>query len=267
MARFPLAMQTVLPDRYPQDRPFRLQLEALGRCGFTGVELNVADPARVDFAALQDFLRSFDLTCTCLASGLAARTQGLSLCARDAGVRERSVDACLRMIDRIAGTGIALIIGFLKGPPSGEDRERDRRRFLASLARISPRAREAHVRVLIEATNRYEASVANTLEEAAALVRGFENPGLRVLPDTFHMNIEEADPPGALRRFAPWCDAVHLSDNNRRLPGRGCLRFGEILAVLRETGFQGTLALEGNLVEPFVREVEAAAAHLAPLLA
>jgi len=266
MARFPLAMQTVLPERYRQDDPFRLRLEALARCGFTGVELNVTDPARVDFAELQDFLRSFGLACTCLASGLTARTQGLSLCARDTGVRERSVDACLRMIDRIAGTGIALIIGFLKGPPGGGDREQDRLRFLESLARISPCARDARVRVLIEATNRYEASVANTLEAAAALIRGFENPMLRVLPDTFHMNIEEADPPGALRRFAPWCDSVHLSDNNRRLPGRGCLRFGDILAVLRESGFRGTLALEGDLGGPFEEEVEAAAAYLAPLL-
>jgi len=262
---FPLAIQMVLPLSYRTNQPFCSQLDALHRCGFSGVELNMAHPDRVDLADLQDFLRPFHLSFTCLASGLTAKTHGLSLCVHDREVRDRSVDMCHQMIDRIAGTGAGMIIGFLKGAP-GRDPQQDRDCFLDSLARISPHAAEKSVRVLIEATNRYEASVANTLEEAVDLIQGFENPYLRILPDTFHMNIEETDPAGALKRFAPWYDSIHLSDNNRCFPGFGAINFEETVAALRASAFQGTLAVEGNLRGQFVDDVKASAAYLAPLL-
>jgi sugar phosphate isomerase/epimerase len=262
---FPLAMQMVLPSRYWTHQPFRSQLEALRLHGFSGVELNMAHPDQVEFSDLQDFLHPFHLTCTCLASGLTAKTHGLSLCIHDPEIRNRSVERCQQMIDRISGTGVGLIIGFLKGAPGRDPRE-DRECFLDSLHRISPLAAERKVRVLIEATNRYEASVANTLEETVNLIQGFENPYLRILPDTFHMNIEEAEPSGVLKRFAPWYDSIHLSDNNRHFPGFGAINFAETVAALKAGAFQGSLAVEGNLRDRFVDDVKATSAYLAPLL-
>ena len=46
--------------------------------------------------------------------------------------------------------------------------------------------------VYIEATNHYEALLANTLADAASFAVNANGP-LWILPDTYHMNIEEKD--------------------------------------------------------------------------
>ena len=61
------------------------------------------------------------------------------------------------------------------------------------------------------------------------------------------MNIEEADIPATLRRYAPTIGHVHLSDSNREVPGRGHVDFAAGLAALRESGYDGVLAIEATI--------------------
>ena len=71
-----------------------------------------------------------------------------------------------------------------------------------------------------EPLNRYEDHMVNTLAQGAELIRG-GLPGVRLLADTYHMNIEEDDLCAALRAVADVLGAVHLSDSNRAQPGHG----------------------------------------------
>ena len=64
------------------------------------------------------------------------------------------------------------------------------------------------------------------------------------MPDFFHMNIEEADIAESLRAAGKHIAHVHLADSNRRLPGLGHTDFASGFAALRDTGFDGTLAIE-----------------------
>jgi sugar phosphate isomerase/epimerase len=120
------------------------------------------------------------------------------------------------------------------------------------------------VRVLIEATNRYESAVANDLAATDRLIRAFEGPYFGFLPDTFHMNIEEPESIAAsLKRWAGRYGALHLSDNNRRFPGFGSIDFAAVFKALEETGFAGTVAIEGICPGNFQEEIRVAADHLA----
>ncbi|MCP5101375.1 MAG: sugar phosphate isomerase/epimerase, partial [Chloroflexi bacterium] len=182
-----------------------------------------------------------------------------------ARVWERSVEACCRMISFVAGSDAGIIIGFLKGP-AREDIAGARKRFQKALERIAPKATRHRVKVLVEATNRYEAAVGNSLADTVALIEHLDCPWMRILPDTFHMNIEEADTHSALKRYAPFYESVHLSDNNRYLPGFGAIDFGSIFATLKQNEYEGMLALEGNLKIDLITDLETTISYLKPLL-
>ena len=64
------------------------------------------------------------------------------------------------------------------------------------------------------------------------------------MADFFHMNIEEADIAASLVAVAQYLGHVHLADSNRSLPGLGHLDFHRPFCALRESGFDGWLALE-----------------------
>ncbi len=264
---YPLAVQFALPERWRDDRVLAVTLDELRRAGLTGVELNVADPFSLDWPGLFAFLKEHGLGLLRFASGLTAKTRGLSLSAADEETRLRSVAACRQVVRALGGTGIGIIIGFLKGPVA-TDRDGARHRFAQSLADLVPDAVAHGVPLVVEATNRYESSVANALDDTAALLpdTGARGRWAQILPDTFHMNIEEADMAGALARHAALFSSVHLSDNNRLFPGRGAIDFGRVVGTLRRIGWKGFLAIEGNVTDGLAADVRAAIEALTPHL-
>ncbi len=259
---FPLAVQTVLPPDYRDNRSFNSDLRTLQELGLYGVELNIAQPEQEDIAAIRRFLDRYGLRLTMFATGLTAKEQNLSLSSTDGRIWQRSIDQCKAMIDFVAGEETGIIIGFLKGGPSN-DTQGARNRFDTALRRIAPHATKKRVRVLIEATNRYESSVANDLADTAQWVNSLATEYVKILPDTFHMNIEEAQGPiAALKNWAGYYDSVHISDNNRFFPGFGAIDFAKILTALKESGYQGTMAIEGNIRSSFSQDIQASAEYL-----
>jgi sugar phosphate isomerase/epimerase len=259
--RFPLSVQIVLPEQYREDETFRETLLFLGARGFHGLELNIRDPLSADFRDIAGFLGSFGLRMTMFASGLSAREMGLSLSHPDRAVREKTVCWCGEVFQRLHGTGAGFIAGFIKGGP-GMEKDKARADFRESLEILVPAAERSGVDLLIEATNRHESSVANTLGEAAELIRDFKSSHISILPDTYHMNTEETDMFDAMRRHAGLFRSIHLSDDNRRFPGHGSIDFARVIGLLGDLQYAGGLAIEGNS-DDFVRDMERSVTLLA----
>jgi sugar phosphate isomerase/epimerase len=99
-------------------------------------------------------------------------------------------------------------------------------------------------RVVLEPLNRYESRYLNRVVDNAAIVDAVAHPNAGLLPDTFHMSIEEASPADALRLAGDRVVHVHLGDNNRLLPGHGLLDWNEIFTALRDISYQGYVNLE-----------------------
>lgn len=262
---FPLALQTVLPENFQHNQVFCDQLQTLKRHGFSAVELNIADPTSVDLPELVEFLNCFDLKMTYFASGLSAKTLNLSLSTTNKNVHRNSVDFCRSTIEWLAGSGIGMIIGFLKGTADADVRQA-KDQFLRSLEELAPEAERLNVPLLIECTNRYESAVANSLEDAAELLTYVSGKTIRILPDTFHMNIEESDMDSALEKYIHLYDSIHISDNNRFFPGHGAIDFSRLVQTLRRLGFNGGLAIEGNLKSELAKDLAHTMAYLIPLL-
>ncbi|WP_079062743.1 sugar phosphate isomerase/epimerase family protein [Peterkaempfera griseoplana] len=99
-------------------------------------------------------------------------------------------------------------------------------------------------RVLLEPINRYECRYLNLVSDNLAVLEAVDHPNAALLPDTFHMSIEEADVASALRDAGDRIAHVHLGDNNRLLPGHGRLDWVSIFHALRDIGFTGAVNLE-----------------------
>jgi sugar phosphate isomerase/epimerase len=175
----------------------------------------------------------------------------------DAAARRRALDALRRQLDGIAALGGRGVItpaawGMFtrRLPPFDEPPrtpEQDRKVLLEGLSELGAHAEQAGAVLLFEPLNRYEDHMVNTVAQAVELVRATGSPSVRILADTYHMNIEEDDPCAALRAAGDLLGAVHVSDSNRHQPGTGHVPFDAIVATLRELGFDGVLSVECRL--------------------
>jgi sugar phosphate isomerase/epimerase len=240
-----LGIQLTLPDAFETNEEFSALLSFVSLCGFTELELNIADPRRVPPWRLKTFLTEFGLEMTRLATGLAARTSGLSLSAARPRVRRRTVRRCLAMIGYAAEFPAEVIVGLLKGA-ADDDSEHAPARFADSLAEIAAAVGTCPVPVRIEATNRRECRVVNTLQEAIEAVEKHPGAGFSILPDTYHVRAEGPDVAARLLQYKDRFSSLHLSDDNRRLPGLGGIDFSSIVCALFDAGYRGSLVLEGR---------------------
>jgi sugar phosphate isomerase/epimerase len=69
-------------------------------------------------------------------------------------------------------------------------------------------------------------------------------PGLKLMPDVFHMNIEDASIEGNLQKYIAHIAYVHFADSNRLAPGWGHLDFGSIVDALHDVGYTGWTSVE-----------------------
>jgi sugar phosphate isomerase/epimerase len=69
-------------------------------------------------------------------------------------------------------------------------------------------------------------------------------PTFKLLADTFHMNIEEADISASLRQAGERIGYVHIADSNRRAPGQGHTDFRTIFQTLAQIGYCGPVSAE-----------------------
>jgi len=103
---------------------------------------------------------------------------------------------------------------------------------------------EWEVQLLIEPINRYETNFINTAEEAVRFTEEAGHPEIKLLLDTFHMNMEEADIPATLKRYADRIGYIHFADSNRYAPGLGHFPFDQVMATLLEIDYQGVITAE-----------------------
>ncbi|GAA4973771.1 sugar phosphate isomerase/epimerase family protein [Actinoplanes utahensis] len=130
-------------------------------------------------------------------------------------------------------------------PPRSE--EEDRVVLLEGLAELGEHAAREGAILALEPLNRYEDHMVNRLDQAAELIDAVGLPSLRILADTYHMNIEEDEPTSALVAAAAHLGHVQVSDSNRFQPGAGHLDWAALLSTLDAIGYDGWLAVECRL--------------------
>ena len=87
----------------------------------------------------------------------------------------------------------------------------------------------------------------NLQEHALRIVRQVDSPGVGVLSDFYHMQLEERSIPAALRACGAHTRYLHVADGKQRTePGSLPFDYRPGFAVLKKRGFNGWITLEGR---------------------
>ena len=120
---------------------------------------------------------------------------------------------------------------------------------------LAAAAADEGVGLLLEPINRYETRFFNTVDSAAEFVAAEKLPNVKVLADTFHMNIEEVDITETVRTHLDQIGYIHVADSNRRFPGAGHVDFVSLLTCLKTHNYNGVVGVE---ILPLPTALEAA---------
>jgi D-psicose/D-tagatose/L-ribulose 3-epimerase len=100
------------------------------------------------------------------------------------------------------------------------------------------------IKLSVEPLNRFECYVLNSAADAAEVVRRVDEPNYGYLYDTFHFNIEENSLTDAILATFQEINHIHISENNRGIPGAGHIAFQPVFAALKKGGYDGWLTIE-----------------------
>ncbi len=102
----------------------------------------------------------------------------------------------------------------------------------------------ACITLALEALNRFECYLCNTMNQLTGLIDRVSHPNVKAMFDTHHANIEEKKNREAIRKVAPVLAHVHISENDRGTPGDGHVQWDEVFSTLAEIKYKGWLTIE-----------------------
>ena len=132
----------------------------------------------------------------------------------------------------------------MAGVPDYDEKMRMRARSLDSLRELSKKAEEYDINYCLEIVNRFEQCILNTAEEGVAYVKELGSPKVKLLLDTFHMNIEEDSIGDAIRSAKGLLGHFHIGECNRKTPGTGRMPWNEIFTALKDIDYNGIITME-----------------------
>lgn len=106
-----------------------------------------------------------------------------------------------------------------------------------AIAATADVAKECGVQLVLEVVNRFESNLLNTTAQGLQFLKDVGRDDVFLHLDTFHMNIEEADPAAAIRMAGDKCTYFHFNENYRGYLGTGTIDFPAIFSALVDAGF------------------------------
>jgi sugar phosphate isomerase/epimerase len=225
------------------DEPIEKGIGRLARFGYDGVEI-VGEPATTDAGAVRDRLDRHGIAASSIC---AIYTPERDLVAADAAIRHAAVDyvrACVDFARRLGAEVVSVTpTACMKIRPEAAI-EQELGWAEEGIRAAGEYAGEHGVRLAVEPWNRYETYLVNRVAQSLELVERVGLPSVGCMADTFHMAIEEQDPPAAIRLAGERLYHVHFADSNRAAPGRGHTDFRPLVAALRDIGYAGYVSFE-----------------------
>ena len=165
----------------------------------------------------------------------------------DRETRQKALDYLKEHIQVTADMGAFLLSGTVyaagrrpQSLPTSEHWERS----AAVLKEAARFAANLGVTLGLEPVNRFEGFLINTAAQALKLKEMIGEPNVKLLLDSFHMNIEEDNLGEAIAGAAPHLCHFHLCENHRGEIGTGHVDFDEVFGTLAKAGYSGQVGLE-----------------------
>ena len=235
-------------------------LATLAKQGYDAMEM-FGEPSEVDIKKLLDSLKSYGLP-VCGLTGMwgSISSEGWKrrLLSSDLAIvqaSEKYVIDCLHLCNILGGQemNICLFADDTWGSDrthriiSSNEKELFAAKSVPVLRRLSRKAADYGIKLLLEPLNRYSTPYCATAKDAIAIAQQVDSLG--VLLDTFHMNIEEDSFKDAIQNSRELLMHLHFADNNRKMPGFAHIDFSTIMESLNEIGYADYVSFEPNIAD------------------
>ena len=247
------------------EAPLEKVLDMLTELGFSGIELNIANPMKFDVKRYRKAIEDRGLQVPVISTGLSYLTYGYSLTHSDSEMRRRSIEFFTKYAEIAHEFGCdRVVIGLARGRgdnPHALDMLKD------SIAKILETTEALGTILLLEPLNRYETKLINKVSQFIEFVKSMGYPQrIRMLFDTFHMALEERDPYTALLQSKNYIGYVHLADSNRLAPGMGMIDWLKVIAILKAIGYNYFVTVEAIPHPSFEDMIRVASTTLRPII-
>jgi sugar phosphate isomerase/epimerase len=219
-------------------------LQGIKDLGYHGIDLFIRPMGEKDLSGLKTALDEAGLEVSVIFP-IVMFEKGLVLSDPDSARREEAVRIYKDQIETATKLNAHIVLGFGRGiPQEGEQEGSYQRRLAESLVEISEYGERRGVEIMLEPIHRYLISSFNRVDQCLEFFNRFQLGSVKLLLDTFHMNIEEKSLEEAIRLAGDRIGHVHVVDNNRGAPGDGHLSFKQIIQTLMTTGYDRYLSVE-----------------------
>jgi D-psicose/D-tagatose/L-ribulose 3-epimerase len=220
-------------------------MDRLKEIGYDGVEFLVGSPDISAYKRLGDHATTIGLETTCV----YVLNEDENLISKEKSIRRNGLDRIKWAIDRAHELNSKVICGpfhsafatFAQHAPTEEEYKWS----AEMLNEAGPYAAQADIVLAVEALNRFECYLCNTMVQLKQLIELADHPNVQAMIDTHHANIEEKVIAEAIKEIAPNLRHVHISENDRGTPGEGHVPWDEVFSTLAKVNYNGWLTIEG----------------------
>lgn len=214
--------------------------------GFESVEIPIEDPSHLDPAHVKKHLDANSLVC-----GSVCACMGPDRDLRGSKEQQETGMAYLKaVLDQMVGLDCPTFAGpFYSAvgradavPP--KEYQRQWKTVVKNLKNLCKYAEKRGRQICLEPLNRYETDFINTCDQGLAMVQEVDSPALKLLLDTFHMNVEEKNQAKAIRKAGKKLGHFHACGSDRGTPGSDHIDWKPIVAALKAIRYNGDVVIE-----------------------
>ncbi|RSK53246.1 D-psicose 3-epimerase [Bacillus canaveralius] len=234
------------------DTSYLKYVKKVANLGFDVLEVGAAGIVNMsdeDLYALRTEAEKYNITLT---AGIGLPKE-YDVSSQDENVRQSGIAFMKKILDALHKAGIHAIGGTIYSYWPADytlpiNKEAAREKCIQSMKELADYAAQFDITLLVESLNRFEQFLVNDAKEAVDLVKDIDKNNVKVMLDSFHMNIEEDSIGDAIRYTGQYLGHFHIGECNRKVPGKGHMPWSEIGQALRDINYEGCAVME-----PFVR--------------
>lgn len=219
-------------------------LDRLKKIGYDGIEILIGDPDEAAYRDLATYASKLGLEI----NGVFVLGEHENPISANPDVRQAGLIKIKWAIDRAKDMNARVLCGpfhsahgvFTNQPPNTEEYHR----AADVLSEVGVYAQQANVVLALEAVNRFETYLCNTMSQLHDLVELVDHPHVRAMYDTHHANIEEKTIFDPIEKIAPYLSHVHISENDRGTPGKGLVHWSAVFECLKRVNYSGWYTIE-----------------------
>ncbi|MEK6476550.1 sugar phosphate isomerase/epimerase family protein [Catalinimonas sp. 4WD22] len=219
-------------------------IDRLKEIGYDGVEFFVGSPDETAYKRIGDYVKSLGMETTVV----SVVSPDMNPIDSSTAVRAKALDRLKWVIDRGHDMHAKVLCGPLHSAHAHFKQHAPQDEEYGWAAEVlhaaGDYAAQADITFALEAVNRFECYLCNTMQQMTRLLKAVDHPNIKAMFDTHHANIEEKKLSDAIRTIGPQLAHVHISENDRGTPGDGHVPWDDAFSALAEIKYDGWLTIE-----------------------